>query len=125
MNADELMILMEDQIDFESLSIDILKNLALGDELFMGTSALAVLGFRDQEQAEMIAWKILSEQKGDSHLQALALEVMFNCNKDKTINFIQTHRGGMDNILVDAVEDIIKENNLANFQDSPVLIAVS
>jgi hypothetical protein len=84
-----------------------------------------VLGFRDQEQAEMIAWKILSEQKGDSHLQALALEVMFNCNKDKTINFIQTHRDGMDNILWDAVEDIIKENNLANLQDSPVLIAVS
>jgi hypothetical protein len=125
MNADELMILMEDQIDFESLSIDILKNLALGDELFMATSALVVLGFRDQEQAEMIAWKILSEQKGDSHLQALALEVMFNCNKDKTINFIQTHRDGMDNILWDAVEDIIKENNLANLQDSPVLIAVS
>jgi hypothetical protein len=125
MNADELMILMEDQIDFESLSIDILKNLALGDELFMATSALVVLGFRDQEQAEMIAWKILSEQKGDSHLQALALEVMFNCNKDKTINFIQTHRDGMDNILWDAVEDIIKENNLANLQDSPVLIEVS
>jgi len=125
MNANELMMLTEDQIDFESLSIDILKNLALGDELFMATSALVVLGFRDQEQAEMIAWKILSEQKGDSHLQALALEVMFNCNKDKTINFIQTHRDGMDNILWDAVEDIIKENNLANLQDSPVLIAVS
>jgi hypothetical protein len=125
MNADELTMFTEDQIDFESLSIDILKNLALGDELFMGTSALAVLGFRDQEQAEMIAWKILSEQKGDSHLQALALEVMFNCNKDKTINFIQTHRDGMDNILWDAVEDIIKENNLANLQDSPVLIEVS
>jgi hypothetical protein len=125
MNADELMMLTEDQIDFESLSIDILKNLALGDELFMATSALVVLGFRDQEQAEMIAWKILSEQKGDSHLQALALEVMFNCNPDKTIDFIQTYRGKMNNILLDAVEDIIKENNLANFQDSPVLIEVS
>ena len=73
----------------------------------------------------MIAWKILSEQKGDSHLQALALEVMFNCNPDKTIDFIQTYRGKMNNILLDAVEDIIKENNLANFQDSPVLIEVS
>jgi|694.fasta_scaffold22972_8 hypothetical protein len=125
MNADELMMLTEDQIDFESLSIDILKNLALGDELFMATSALAELGYRDLQQAEIIAWKILSEQKGDSHLQALALEVMFNCNPDKTIDFIQTYRGKMNNILLDAVEDIIKENNLANFQDSPVLIEVS
>jgi hypothetical protein len=50
---------------------------------------------------------------------------MFNCNPDKTIDFIQTYRGKMNNILLDAVEDIIKENNLANFQDSPVLIAVS
>jgi hypothetical protein len=125
MNADELMMLTEDQINFESLSIDILKNLALGDELFMATSALAELGFRDQEQAEMIAWKILSEQKGDSHLQALALEVMFNCNPDKTIDFIQTYRGKMNNMLLDAVEDIIKENNLVNLQSSSALIAVS
>jgi hypothetical protein len=125
MNADELMMLTEDQIDFESLSIDILKNLALGDELFMATSALAELGYRDLQQAEIIAWKILSEQKGDSHLQALALEVMFNCNPDKTIDFIQTYRGKMNNILLDAVEDIIKENNLANFQDSPELMVVS
>lgn len=125
MNAEELMMLTEDQINFESLSIDILKNLALGDELFMATSALAELGFRDQEQAEMIAWTILSEQKGDSHLQALALEVMFNCNPDKTINFIQTHQDGMDNVLLETVKDIMKENNLANLQDSPVLIAVS
>jgi len=125
MNADELMMLTEDQINFESLSIDILKNLALGDELFMATSALAELGFRDQEQAEMIAWKILSEQKGDSHLQALALEVMFNCNPDKTIDFIQTHQDGMDNVLLETVKDIMKENNLANLQSLPVLIAVS
>lgn len=125
MNADELMMLTEDQIDFESLSIDILKNLALGDELFMATSALAELGFRDQEQAEMIAWKILSGQKGDAHLKALALEVMFNCNPDKTIDFIQTHQDGMDNVLLETVKDIMKENNLANLQSLPVLIAVS
>jgi len=125
MNADELMMLTEDQIDFESLSIDILKNLALGDELFMATSALAELGFRDQKQAEMIAWKILSGQKGDAHLKALALEVMFNCNPDKTIDFIQTYRGKMNNMLLDAVEDIIKENNLVNLQSSSALIAVS
>lgn len=125
MNADELMMLTEDQIDFESSSIDILKDLALGDELFMATSALAELGFRDQEQAEMIAWTILSEQKGDSHLQALALEVMFNCNPDKTINFIQTHQDGMDNVLLETVKDIMRENNLANLQSLPVLIAVS
>ena len=124
MNADELMMLTEDQIDFESLSIDILKNLALGDELFMATSALVKLGCHDQEQVEMIAWKILSEQKGDSHLQALALEVMFNCNPDKTIDFIQTHRDGMDNVLLETMKDIMKENNLANLQSSPALIAV-
>lgn len=125
MNADELMMLTEHQIDFESLSIDILKNLALGDELFMATSALAELGYRDLQQAEIIAWKILSEQKGDSHLQALALQVMFNCNPKKTIHFIQSYQEKMDNVLRSAVEDIIKENNLANFQASPVLVTVS
>jgi hypothetical protein len=34
-----------------------------------------------------------------------------------------TDNGNLD--VEDAVEDIIKENNLANLQDSPVLIAVS
>jgi hypothetical protein len=99
--------------------------LALGDELFMATSALAELGFRDQEQAEIIAWKVLSEQKGDSHLQALALEVMFNCYPGKTIDFIQTHRDSMDNVLLETVKDIMKENNLANLQKPKVVITVS
>lgn len=111
MNIDELMMLTEDQIDFELLSIDILKNLALGNELFIATSALAKLGYRDQKQAEMIAWTILSKQKGDSYLQALALEIMFDCNAEKTIQFIQTHWQTMENIILKTVEDIIRENN--------------
>ena len=100
MNADELMMLTEDQIDFESLSIDILKNLALGDELFIATSALAKLEECDKEQAEIISWTILSKQKGDFLLQALALEVMFNCNPDKAINFINAHWETTDDVLL-------------------------
>ena len=125
MNAKELMMLTEDQIDFESLSIDILKNLALGDELFIATSALAKLNECDKEQAEIISWTILSKQKGDSHLQALALEVMFNCNPDKAINFINSHWETMDDVLLGTVEDIIMENNLDNLRGSPKLMIVS
>jgi hypothetical protein len=125
MNANELMMLTEDQIDFESLSIDILKSLALEDELFIATSALAKLNECDKEQAEIISWTILSNQKGDSHLQALALEVMFNCNPDKAISFINAHWDTMDDVLLGTVEDIIMENNLDNLRGSPKLMIVS
>ena len=125
MNADELMILTEDQIDFELLSIDILKSLALGDELFIATSALAKLNECDKEQAEIISWTILSKQKGNSLLQALALEVMFNCNPDKAISFIHAHWETMDDVLLGTVEDIIMENNLDNLQKPQVLITAN
>jgi hypothetical protein len=125
MNANELMMLTEDQINFESLSIDILKSLALGDELFIATSALAKLNECDKEQAEIISWTILSKQKGDSLLQALALEVMFNCNPDKAISFINAHWETMDNVLRGTVEDIIMENNLTNLQRQKLVITVS
>ena len=125
MNAKELMMLTEDQIDFESLSIDMLKNLALGDELFIATSALAKLEECDKEQAEIISWTILSKQKGDSHLQALALEVMFNCNPDKAISFINAHWETIDDVLLGTVEDIMMENNLDNLQKPQVLITAN
>ena len=124
-NADELIMLTEDQINFKSLSVDILKDLALGDELFIATSALAELEERDKEQAEIIAWTILTEQKGDSLLQALALEVMFNCNPDKAISFINAHWETMNDVLLGTVEDIIMENNLDNLRGSPKLMIVS
>ena len=125
MNAKELMMLTEDQIDFESLSIYMLKNLALGDELFIATSALAKLEECDKEQAEIISWTILSKQKGDSHLQALALEVMFNCNPDKAISFINAHWETIDDVLLGTVEDIMMENNLDNLQKPQVLITAN
>jgi hypothetical protein len=97
----------------------------LGDELFVATSALAKLEECDKEQAEIISWTILSKQKGDSHLQALALEVMFNCNPDKAITFINAYWETMDDVLLGTVEDIIMENNLTNLQRQKLVITVN
>lgn len=72
MQINELMILTDEDINYSSLSVDILKGLALGDELFIATSALGELSRKNSSVAASTAWEILSNSRGDCYLQAAA-----------------------------------------------------
>ncbi|GAA6615893.1 hypothetical protein [Scytonema sp. NUACC26] len=77
MNSENIDFMTDDDIDYGSLSEDVLKQLALGDELFIATSALVELRLRKSDMAAMVAWEILSNSLGDKYLQATALSVLF------------------------------------------------
>ncbi|MBC6422752.1 MAG: hypothetical protein GDA43_15480 [Hormoscilla sp. SP5CHS1] len=69
MEIDEFYILTDDLIDYSSLSSDTLKELALGEELFIATSALAQLATINSSLAAAVAADILSHLRGDRYLQ--------------------------------------------------------
>lgn len=115
MNLESLTLLNDSDIDYTSLTLEQLESLALGEELFIATSALSELYCREQILAEKIAWQILENCYGDVYLQASALEIAFECNQNKTIFFIKQNFANFDDYLQNTVQELITENNLDNY----------
>jgi hypothetical protein len=116
MNLESLTLLNDNEIDYSSLTLKQLESLALGEELFIATSALSELYCREQILAENIAWQILENFYGDVYLQATALEIAFNCNQHKTLVFIKQYINQFDDYLQKTVQELLAENNLS-YQD--------
>jgi hypothetical protein len=110
MEINELMMLTDDEIDYENLSDDELKELALGDELFIATSALGELENRKSKQASNIACSILSNSKGDRYLQAAALETLFQSNQKRALHYMNQRTRNWDHYLLKTVIELIIEN---------------
>lgn len=88
MEINELMMLTNEDIDYNILSLDALKQLALSDELFIATSALGELSRKNSSIAASTAWEILSNSRGDCYLQAAALETIFEYDQEKELTYI-------------------------------------
>ncbi len=91
MKFDELdlfMLMDASDIEYSNISEDMLVKLALCDELYIANYALAELSARDSNQASVVAWQILSTLKGDYYLQAAALSVLSETDKEKVLDYI-------------------------------------
>jgi hypothetical protein len=123
MNSDELSLLTDDKIDYESLSEDVLKELALGDELFIATSALVELRMRKSSIAAPTAWEILSTSHGDRYLQAAALSVLFGMNQEQAINFMSQQVQFVTPYILNTMMELMIENE-SDFKSEPGLSIV-
>jgi mRNA-degrading endonuclease RelE of RelBE toxin-antitoxin system len=110
MEINELMMLTDDEIDYQTLSDDELKELALGDEMFIATSALGELENRKSKKASNIACSILSNSKGDRYLQAAALETLFQSNQKRALHYMTQRSQNWDHYLLKTVIELIIEN---------------
>lgn len=110
MEMHELMMLTDNEINYENLSDDELKELALGDELFIATSALGELESRKSKKASNIACSILSNYKGDRYLQAAALETLFQSNQKRALHYMNQRSRNWDHYLLKTVIELIIEN---------------
>jgi mRNA-degrading endonuclease RelE of RelBE toxin-antitoxin system len=110
MEIHELMMLTDDEIDYNTLSDDELKELALGDELFIATSALGELENRNGNLGAEVAWEILSNAKGDRYLQSAALETLFQTNRKRALHYMSQHEQNCDHYLLKTVIELIIEN---------------
>lgn len=110
MESNELMMLADNEVDYDTLSEDELKELALGDELFIATSALGELANRNGNLGAEVAWEILSNAKGDRYLQAAALETLFQGNPELALDYMKEQAQKCDRYLLNTVIELIIEN---------------
>jgi hypothetical protein len=124
MNSEYLDLMTDDDIDYTKLSEDVLQELALGDELFIATSALVELRLRKSAIAAIVAWEILSKSLGDKYLQASALSVLFDMNKEQAINFMLKQTQYSDLYIINTIMELMIENE-TDFKCEPASYIVS
>lgn len=109
---DELTLFGDENIDYESLSEDLLADLALGDDLFIATSALSELTIRHSTKTVCITEKILANFMGDRYLQAAALESLFKVKPEQAIIYMKSYLETQDPYIIDSISELIEENLL-------------
>lgn len=124
MEINELMMLTDEDIDYSSLSIDILKELTLGDELFIATSALGELLQRNGSVAASIARAILLKLHGDCYLQAAVLETVFRFDQEKALDYIREQAPKCNTYVRNSILEIMIENE-SEFRSNNALPLVS
>ncbi len=75
MNAEEIMMSDDCDIDYSALPDDLLGQLALGNELYIATSALSELSVRNPILMVPIAWQIIATEHGDYYCKSW----LWNC----------------------------------------------
>lgn len=123
MQSNDLMMLVDDDIDYTTLSEDTLKYLALAEDLFIANSALAELNIRNSNLAADISLEILVNLRRDCYLKATALEILFNNNRQKAIGLILSQIDAWDGYMLNSIMDIIGENE-PEFKSEPGLAIV-
>ena len=103
-------MLTEGEIPYEELSVDELKQLALGEDWFIATSALGELVERDRTTAATVAARILGNSVGDVYLQAAALETAFQIDRDEAVAWMSEQVATCDGYLLDAIATLFLEN---------------
>jgi hypothetical protein len=105
-----LMLLGFDEIDFDSLSIEVLKKLALANELYIATSALGELEIRDEQMAIFVASNILEISHGDKYLQSSALGTLFRIKPEKAIDCMLKMIKTCDPYIFNTILEILLDN---------------
>ncbi|GEM_PF-6722051 len=106
----DLLLMMNcDDIDYSSLSEDMLKTLALENELYIATLALGELEKRESKAVDSIAWKILAESHGDSYLQAAALESLFKVNPEQAFQYMTKQVVSCDPYILNSMMELMLE----------------
>ena len=114
MNVEDIMMLDEYDIDYTTLSDDVLGQLAVGNELYIATSALNELSSRNPTLTVPIAWQIIVTEHGDYYLQKLAMELLFEHVAHSVTQFVHQNRSGLQNDKLVQYADLIQSANLTS-----------
>ena len=104
---DYLLMLTDDQINYKSLSEQVLKRLALDVEPYIAQSALTELQIRESEEALPIACQILSSVQADRYLQATAIEILFQMDRDKGLDYMIEYAPSCDPYVLNEMMNLL------------------
>jgi hypothetical protein len=110
-DINEILLLNDDQVDYVALLNETLGALALAEDMFIATSALAELARRKSPLAASVARTILDESRGDSFLKSSALETLFAVDRKQALPYIAAHALSADSPLVDTIRELMVENS--------------
>lgn len=110
MNLDDLSLLSDNQIDYGTLPDSLLRDLTLGDDLFIATSALVTLSQRRSKLAQTLASDILEKGLGDRYIQAAAIDVLFDMNPTSALDFITKQIQTCDAYLFNVILELMVQN---------------
>jgi len=102
-----LSLMNDEDIDYSIIPEAVLQELALGNELYIATSALVELWMRENSVVAPIAWKILSTSHGDLYLQATALSALFSVDKEKALNYMSEKVVDCEPLLLNEIMKLI------------------
>ena len=104
---DYLLMLTDDQIDYKSLSEQVLKRLALDVEPYIAQSALTELQIRESNEAVPTACQLLSSAQADRYLQATAIEILFQMDRDKGLDYMIEYAPTCDPYVLNEMMNLI------------------
>lgn len=104
---DLLLMMNDDDINYDHLSEDILATLALELEPYIASSALVELSARESTLLIPISQKILSNPLSDQFLQATALEILFEAEANQAMTYMLEYALHGGSYLLDAIIDLM------------------
>ena len=107
---DELTLLGDQEIDYDTLSDDILAELALGDDLFIANSALSELTIRKSIKTISVAQQILDQSYADRYLLAAALQSLFKMSPAQAVGYIKSYAMRGDAYINNSIAELMMEN---------------
>lgn len=110
MNSQNIDLMTDEDVNYHNLSEDVLYKLALDDELFIATSALVELRLRKSVFATQAASEILFQSYGDKYLQATALSVFFDMNRERAIDLMVKKAQHYDLYILNTIMELMIEN---------------
>jgi hypothetical protein len=113
LSLDQLEMLSDHQIEYDTLTDDVLAHLARGHDLFVATSALTELSIRQSPLAVSIARDIVDKRLGDHFLIATALDKLFKFDQDAAVDAIARLAAEAHPKLLGSMLEIIEENESA------------
>lgn len=116
-------LLCEHEINFPTLSEELLEALTEGPDLFVATSALCELGLRRSPRAAALARAILSGALGDRYLQAAALGVLAGADPAGALGFIRAELPTCDAYVFEAMLPILLESLPGYTPEDPTVAA--
>ena len=107
---DQISMMISEDIDFNTLSEELLIELALAEDPFIATEALGELRIRENTSVKEIAVNILNQSDGDVYLKSYALDALLEKDQAAAISYIDKHVKSCNLHLFNSIIKLLIEN---------------
>lgn len=112
MAGEDIDMLTDDQIDYGDLPDLTLRNLVVGEDLFVANSALTTLAMRKSQLAVELAEDIIVNTLGDAYLQAAAINILFDRDRERSLHLLITLIASCKPYVFNTILELMIQNSI-------------